>query len=103
MLEFGGFNVFFNVNRCKRNTLVSFHFDRGKFSCSFYPKVLPGFSIQKESAPGDVIWRTGKKNFKAVSHSRARPYVLFPNSLQHFHRQNSTDRSVSTTFPVITE
>ena len=50
MLEFGGFNVFFNVNRCKRNTLVSFHFDRGKFSCSFYPKVLPGFSIQKESA-----------------------------------------------------
>ena len=51
MLEFGGFNVFFNVNRCKRNTLVSFHFDRGKFSCSFYPKVLPGFSIQKESAP----------------------------------------------------
>ena len=54
MLEFGGFNVFFNVNRCKRNTLVSFHFDRGKFSCSFYPKVLPGFSIQKESALGNV-------------------------------------------------
>ena len=51
MLEFGGFNVFFNVTRCKRNTLVSFHFDRGKFSCSFYAKVLPGFSIQKESAP----------------------------------------------------
>ena len=23
---------------------------------------------------GDVIWRTGKKNFNAVSHNRARPY-----------------------------
>ena len=22
---------------------------------------------------GDVIWRTGKKNFNAVSHNRARP------------------------------
>ena len=55
MLEFGGFNVFFNVNRCKRNTFVSFHFDRGKFSCSFYPKVLPGFSIQKESAPAEQM------------------------------------------------
>ena len=49
---------------------------------------------------GDVIRRTGKKNFKAVSHNRARPSVLFPNSLQYFHRQNSTDHSVSTTFPV---
>ena len=43
---------------------------------------------------GDVIWRTGKKNFNAVSHNRARPQVLFPNSLQHFHRQNSTDQQI---------
>ena len=49
---------------------------------------------------GDVIWRTGNKNVNVVSHNRARPQVLFPNSLQHFHCQNSTDHSVSTTFPV---
>ena len=42
---------------------------------------------------GDVIRRTGKKYFHAVSHNRARPSVLFPNSLQYFYRQNSTDHS----------
>ena len=33
-------------------------------SCSFYPKILPGFSIQKESAP-DLPWYCFTKNKNA--------------------------------------
>ena len=59
--------------------------------------------LRRESIPGDLVTQFGGLGRKILTpyHTTARGLrcSVFPNSLQHFHRQNSTDHSVSTTFP----
>ena len=79
-----GFRIFVKVNWLTSSHFIaffplSFYCFRGRQASSgmgnwFTPKAIylfKGWLTFKWS--GDVIWRTGKKNFNAVSHNRARP------------------------------